>query len=818
MLGGNWWVGLSTGTGFTVSYWGIWAPSVEWKDVDVGDFDGDGRDDIVGQTSGNWWIAVSNGNSFINSFWAGWSSSVDWKDVRVGDYNGDGRDDIVGRAGGAWWMGLSNGISFSTSLATIWPDITWVDVLVGDFNGDGRDDIAGRADGVWNVGVSNGAVFSTENWGAWSNAVTWNNVQVADVDNDGKDDILGRAGNSIWTAYGRTNFTSALWAIWPNASWSDVTKGDFDGDGRDDLSGQGNSSLYMTYRAGNPRYVSIVDNSDTANFTKSGGWNLLSSTASYIGSYYSSTLPSDGSETATWTFNVAPGTYRISAAWNGANTSNGSNVPVSILNGTVQIGAISLNQRLAPDDLFDDGIWWENAGTYIVDSTLQIQMSDNSNGYAIADAFRIERMISASPVALEDIAYYTPNGTNLIVSTSSTPPSLLANDIGFDSPNVWAKVVTYPANGRLIAFGTNGTFTYQPNLGFTGVDSFTYRTSNGVLESQPSRVSIAVGTRLLGRQNLDSNVFNPWSDDPWLATSLLDATTHSEGFGQGASNVPTGSSAETEGGITATGGLQLVEDVAPNTAIVYRSNSLTKPIVSVHTQLAPGVAVPTAITARLIFNGVAGITYSYSTANVPAGQAMRFALQADGTSLPTGMYDYTIEVTTTVSGVALTQSFPGKQAIVNRSASEFGFGWGLDGLDRLFDSTLGALVVRGNGYSLWFPKTGTSYQHALGDTSYSALVKNGNGTFTLTSKTGIVSGFSSLGLLSSRVDANNNSIAYAYADRNSDGIVAELISITDPYGRITNFTYTSSKVTGIAHYSGRTTTLSYSATLVLVAT
>lgn len=555
----------------------------------------------------------------------------------------------------------------------------------------------------------------------------------------------------------------------------------------------------------------IVDNLDPINFAKSGAWNLASGAGlGYAGSIYWSNLPHDGSETATWTFNVDPGTYRISGTWHSANPSHGSDVPISVLSGSIPVGAATLNQKLSPDDYFQNNIWWENIGLFTVDSTLRIQLSDKANGYAIADAFRVERVISASPVAQDNTAYFTPTGTDLVISTSSVPPPVVANDVALDSPTVWTKVVTYPTNGTLIAFGTDGTFTYRPNSGFTGVDSFNYRTSNGAIESLPARVSIAVGTRLLGRQNLDNNVLNPWADDPWLATSLLDATTPSEGFGQGYSNIPMGSSGETEGGIAATGGLQLAEDVAPNTAIVYRSNSLTKPIVSLHSQLATGVAVPAAITARLIFNGVAGPVTSYSTAGILAGQAKRFAFQADGTSLPTGIYDYTIEVATTVNGIALTQSFSGKQAIVNRSASEFGFGWGLDGLDRLFDSTSGALIVRGNGDSLWFPKSGTSYQHALGDISYSTLVKNGNGTFTLTSKTGIVSGFSSLGLLTSRLDSNNNTIAYTYADRNSDGIAAELISITDPFGRITNFNYTSGKVTSIAHFSGRTTSLSYS--------
>ena len=152
------------------------------------------------------------------------------------------------------------------------------------------------------------------------------------------------------------------------------------------------------------------------------------------------------------------------------------------------------------------------------------------------------------------------------------------------------------------------------------------------------------------------------------------------------------------------------------------------------TQLAPGVPVPDAITAKLTFNGTAGTTYSYSTSGLVTGQQMRFALQADGTSLTTGMYDYTAEITTTKTGVASVQSFSGKQAIVNRSSSEFGANWGLNGLDRLIDSSSGALLVTGKGDTLWFAKSGSNYLHADGDVSYSTLVKNANNKFTLTSK------------------------------------------------------------------------------------
>jgi len=54
----------------------------------VGDFNGDGKSDIIGRVAqnGQWWNGVSNGASFTNSIWTTWSSGVTWVDVRSGDF------------------------------------------------------------------------------------------------------------------------------------------------------------------------------------------------------------------------------------------------------------------------------------------------------------------------------------------------------------------------------------------------------------------------------------------------------------------------------------------------------------------------------------------------------------------------------------------------------------------------------------------------------------------------------------------------------------------------------------------------------------
>jgi hypothetical protein len=132
-------VGFSSGSSFPTTFWGAWSTAVTWVDVKIGDFNGDGNSDIIGrvQQSGQWWVAYSNGSSaFANVLFASWSSAVQWLDVQVSDFNADGRDDITAReaAAGNWWTALSNGTTGMTSLWTTWSTgDTWADVHTGQF-------------------------------------------------------------------------------------------------------------------------------------------------------------------------------------------------------------------------------------------------------------------------------------------------------------------------------------------------------------------------------------------------------------------------------------------------------------------------------------------------------------------------------------------------------------------------------------------------------------------------------------------------------------------------------------------------------------
>jgi hypothetical protein len=59
-----------------------------WVDVQVGDFNGDGKLDITGRAlqNGQWYTGLSNGTAFNTTNWATWSTAATCVDVHNGDY------------------------------------------------------------------------------------------------------------------------------------------------------------------------------------------------------------------------------------------------------------------------------------------------------------------------------------------------------------------------------------------------------------------------------------------------------------------------------------------------------------------------------------------------------------------------------------------------------------------------------------------------------------------------------------------------------------------------------------------------------------
>lgn len=70
-------------------------------------------------------------------------------------------------------------------------------------------------------------------------------------------------------------------------------------------------------------------------------------------------------------------------------------------------------------------------------------------------------------------------------------PGVLENDTDADAEPLTATGATQPAHGD-VTLNEDGSFTYTPDAGWFGTDTFTYRVSDGEDESEPATVTITV--------------------------------------------------------------------------------------------------------------------------------------------------------------------------------------------------------------------------------------------------------------------------------------------------------------------------------------
>ena len=123
----------------------------------VGDFDGDGKDDVFMATGAAWYYSPGG-----NAEWRFLSAKTETADMLlIGDFDGDGRADVFKQSGDDWyvsWGGRSDWKLLSTNhrVNMTAPDSGIVDFVIGDFVSDKRADVF-FADGQ-NWWVSDGGV------------------------------------------------------------------------------------------------------------------------------------------------------------------------------------------------------------------------------------------------------------------------------------------------------------------------------------------------------------------------------------------------------------------------------------------------------------------------------------------------------------------------------------------------------------------------------------------------------------------------------------------------------------------------------------
>lgn len=219
----------------------------------VGDFDGDGRDDLFwygpgGVVDSIWWGTASP-SAFGTAANIGYPtiSGSAYRPVS-GDFDGDGRDDILWYGPGAvpdtFWWGNPTRSSFVSGAGSTSVSIgnTYPRPFAGDFNGDGRDDIFLYAPGSAFDALWHGRAVRAEIGPLHQTTVSVGGTYVplsGDLDGDGDDDVFwygpGTNPDRIW--WGQTSMATfagqAGSAVTVNGTY-EPTIGDFNGDGYHD--------------------------------------------------------------------------------------------------------------------------------------------------------------------------------------------------------------------------------------------------------------------------------------------------------------------------------------------------------------------------------------------------------------------------------------------------------------------------------------------------------------------------------------------------------------------------------------------------------
>lgn len=158
---------------------------------------------------------------------------------------------------------------------------------------------------------------------------------------------------------------------------------------------------------------------------------------------------------------------------------NGGSLSVILVSGTTN-GTLTLNSN-------GNFSYIANAGFTGTD-TFTYQASDGTVQSNPGTVTLTVTSTNRPPVATND-AYAAQVGSTLTVPS----PGVLSNDTDPDGGSLMTVLTSGTTNGTL-TLNPNGSFTYVPNAGFTGSDSFSYRASDGTLQSTPVTVTLTVAS------------------------------------------------------------------------------------------------------------------------------------------------------------------------------------------------------------------------------------------------------------------------------------------------------------------------------------
>ncbi len=221
--------------------------------------------------------------------------------------------------------------------------------------------------------------------------------------------------------------------------------------------------------------------------------------------------------------------------------------------------------------------------------------------------------------------------------------------------------------------------------------------------------------------------------------------------------------------------------VGRDAALLYNSETVSpKPIIEFTVTTVAGNGLPTEIDVDLTFNGTDQGNTVFSTSGHSAGDTYALAVQASSAISSTGAYSWSAVVLTKYSGSTVTDTPSGTAYAVANGATPIAYGWSVAGVDKIVSVSGGALYVYGAGGFRYF--AGTSGTLTSPDNDFGTLVKNGNNTYTYTTKDQSVYNFDTSGNLTSVADRDGVTVTYTYSS-------GKLSTVSTPDGGLATFSY-----------------------------
>ncbi len=285
----------------------------------VDDFNGDGKSDILRQEKGSWsnddayrtaevLLSQGNGNFTRTTLPESFELNGNFTNLYVGDFNGDGKSDILRQEKSSWsnedavrtaevLLSQGNGNFTRTTL----PDSfalkgDFTNLYVGDFNGDGKSDILRQEKGDWdNDGIRTAEVLLSQGNGNFTRTTLpesfdlkgdLTKLYIEDLDGDGRDEILVQKKSAqgdlsrvlkVLSSNDGRNFTESLLpsALQFSSQSGQLYIADYSGSGQNNdvlVQGSGHQALLGSITLGSNDYLQGGTGNDSLNGGNGNDW------------------------------------------------------------------------------------------------------------------------------------------------------------------------------------------------------------------------------------------------------------------------------------------------------------------------------------------------------------------------------------------------------------------------------------------------------------------------------------------------------------------------------------------------------------------